>query len=134
MITEQIPVDKDFDRIAALPRADMVTIASRTKKTLQIIILESVFKIDVSGLPFKGPQDASVAVFSSMITSDPTARGLIPAPAGAGEISERCEACVKHFPPPMHNFARKAAVAALAAGKQGNFGRSMKNFTLTRMR
>ena len=61
-ITERIPVDKDFDRIASLPRADMVTITSSTKKALQIILLESVYKFDVSGLPFRGPQDASVAI------------------------------------------------------------------------
>jgi protein-disulfide isomerase len=28
---------------------------------------------------------------------------------------------VKHFPLPMHSYAKKAAVAALAAGKQGKF-------------
>ena len=28
---------------------------------------------------------------------------------------------VKHFPLPMHGYARKAAIAALAAGKQGKF-------------
>jgi protein-disulfide isomerase len=28
---------------------------------------------------------------------------------------------VKHFPLPMHTYARKAATAALAAGKQGKF-------------
>jgi protein-disulfide isomerase len=28
---------------------------------------------------------------------------------------------VKHFPLPMHRYARKAAIAALAAGKQGKF-------------
>jgi protein-disulfide isomerase len=28
---------------------------------------------------------------------------------------------VKHFPLPMHNYARKAAIAALAAGKQGKW-------------
>jgi protein-disulfide isomerase len=28
---------------------------------------------------------------------------------------------VKHFPLPMHSYARKAAVAALAAAKQGKF-------------
>jgi hypothetical protein len=61
-ITDRIPVDKDFDRIASLPRADMITLASREKKSLQIMILESVFKIDVTGLPFKGPQDAAVTV------------------------------------------------------------------------
>ena len=61
-ITDRIPVDKDFDRIAALPRADMLTITSSGKKALQIIVLESVYKIDVTGLPFKGPQHATVTV------------------------------------------------------------------------
>ena len=28
---------------------------------------------------------------------------------------------MKHFPLPMHSYARKAAIAALAAGKQGKF-------------
>ena len=28
---------------------------------------------------------------------------------------------IKHFPLPMHDYARKAAIAALAAGKQGKF-------------
>lgn len=61
-VTGRIPVDKDFDRIASLPRANMVTISSSTKKALQIILLEAVYKIDVTGLPFKGPSDAAVTV------------------------------------------------------------------------
>ena len=61
-VIKQIPVGKDFDRIASLPRAHMVTITSSVKKTLQIIVLETVYKIDVTGLPFKGPQDAAVTV------------------------------------------------------------------------
>jgi len=65
-ITQRIPVDKDFDRIASLPRANALTITSSTKKALQIILLETIYKIDVTGLPFKGPMDAAVivAVFS----------------------------------------------------------------------
>ncbi len=61
-ITDQIPVDKDFDRIASLPRPDMVTISSSAKKKVQIISLEAVYKIDLSDLPFKGPQDAKVTL------------------------------------------------------------------------
>ena len=61
-ITDRIPVDKDFDRITSLPRADLFTITSSTKKTLQIILFEAVYKIDITGLPFKGPQDASVSI------------------------------------------------------------------------
>jgi hypothetical protein len=61
-ITDRIPVDKDFDRIAALPRAEMITISSSAKKALQIILLEAVYKIDVTGSPFKGPPDAAVTL------------------------------------------------------------------------
>jgi len=61
-ITDRIPVDKSFDRITSLPRANMVTITSGAKKALQIILLEAIYKIDVTDLPFKGPQDASVTV------------------------------------------------------------------------
>jgi hypothetical protein len=65
-ITEHIPVDPSFDRIASFPRGNVLSITSSTKKVLQIIYLETVYKIDVIGLPFKGPQEAMVtmAVFT----------------------------------------------------------------------
>jgi hypothetical protein len=61
-ITDHIPVDKEFDRIVSLPRGDALSISSSTKKMLQVITLESIYKIDVSGLPFKGPKDAPVTI------------------------------------------------------------------------
>ena len=61
-ITDRIPVDKDFDRIASLPKADMVSLSSSAKKTIQIIALEAIYKIDVTDLPFKGHQSAPVTV------------------------------------------------------------------------
>ncbi len=61
-ITEQISVDKAFDRIASLPRANALTLTSSTKKELQIILLEVVHKIDVTGSPFKGPENAPVTI------------------------------------------------------------------------
>jgi hypothetical protein len=61
-ITDQVPVGKEFDRIVSLPRANGLTLSSSTKNTIQIILLENVFTIDVSGLPFKGPRDAPVTV------------------------------------------------------------------------
>ena len=65
-ISDRIPVGKEFDRITSLPRADVLTITSSVNKSLQIILLESVYKIDVTGHPFKGPEGAAVtvAVFS----------------------------------------------------------------------
>ena len=61
-ITEHVPVDPAFDRITAFPRGNVLTVTSSTQKTLQIIYLETVHKIDVTGLPFKGPQDAPVTI------------------------------------------------------------------------
>jgi hypothetical protein len=61
-ISDRIPVDKDFDRIAPLPRPDVITITSSTKKTLQVIRFENIYKFDLTGLPFKGPQQASVTI------------------------------------------------------------------------
>lgn len=61
-ITDHISVDKEFDRIVSIPRGDTLTISSSKKKTLQVIMLETIYKIDVSGLPFKGPRDAPVTI------------------------------------------------------------------------
>ena len=62
VVFDRIPVDKEFDRISLLPRPDMFTITSSTKKALQVILFETIFKIDVSDLPFKGARDALVTV------------------------------------------------------------------------
>jgi hypothetical protein len=61
-IIDKIPVDKDFDRITSSPRANILSITSSTKKVLQAILLEVIQRIDVTGLPFKGPADAPVTV------------------------------------------------------------------------
>ncbi len=61
-ITDRIPVDKEFDRIVSLPRGDALSISSSKKKVVQIVLLENIYKIDVGGLPFKGPQNAPVTI------------------------------------------------------------------------
>ena len=65
-ITERIPVDKEFDRITYSPQTKSLTLTSSQKKTLQILSLDFIQRIDISGLPFKGPEDAPIiiAVFS----------------------------------------------------------------------
>ncbi len=61
-VIEQISVDKDFDRIASLPRANVISLTSSTKKSVRMISFVRVHKIDVTGLYFKGPPDAPVTV------------------------------------------------------------------------
>ncbi len=61
-ITDRVPVDKRFDRIASLPRANALAISSSKMKNVQIIALENIYKIDISGLPVKGPLGAPVTI------------------------------------------------------------------------
>ena len=62
MITDRIPVDKEFDRITYSPQTRSLTITSSTKKTLQMISLDFIQNIDISGLSFKGPEAAPVTL------------------------------------------------------------------------
>ena len=61
-VTDHIAIDKDFDRIVSVPRGDTLSLLSSKKKMLQVVVLESIYKIDVSGLPVKGPKDAPVTI------------------------------------------------------------------------
>lgn len=61
-ITDKIPVDKEFDRIAYSPQSKTLTLTSSSQKKLQILSLDFIQKFDISGLPFKGPEDAPVTL------------------------------------------------------------------------
>jgi hypothetical protein len=61
-ITERVPIGMEFDHIAASPRGNLITVTSSTKNTLQILLLDFTYAIDVTGRPFKGPQNAPVVV------------------------------------------------------------------------
>ena len=65
-VTNRIPVDVDFDRLTHTIKDNTLVLTGTTAKTVKIIQLETIQKIDISGLPFKGPENApvTIAVFS----------------------------------------------------------------------
>jgi len=65
-VTNRIPIDEGFDRVTYSEKHNAVFLTSRTSKTLKIIQVDLIYKITLSGLPFKGPEDApvTIAVFS----------------------------------------------------------------------
>ena len=65
-VTSRIPVGKGFDRITFSPLDNSLMLTSSSKKALEVVQLEFIQDIDVSGLPFKGPENArvTIAVFS----------------------------------------------------------------------
>jgi hypothetical protein len=61
-LLKQIPVDGQFDRLAYSPKDNTLVLSSSSGKSLKFIELELVHEFDVSGLPFKGPENAAVTV------------------------------------------------------------------------
>ena len=65
-LMEKIPIGKHIDQIIDGPQEDILLLKSRQNKTVQILTLDFIKKINTKGSPFKGPADAPVliAVFS----------------------------------------------------------------------
>ena len=59
---DKLPVGKHIDQIKAGPREDVLLLKSRQNKTVQVLILDFIQQINVSGYPFKGPADAPVTL------------------------------------------------------------------------
>jgi len=58
----KIRVDGAFDRLKVGPQGDILILSSRTQKNVQIIRLDFVQNINVSGSPFKGLETSPVVI------------------------------------------------------------------------
>ena len=61
-LRDTIVVGDSIDGIKAGPREDILFLSSRKDSTVQLITLDFIQNINVSGSPFKGPADAPVAI------------------------------------------------------------------------
>jgi DNA-binding beta-propeller fold protein YncE len=61
-LADKIEVGRQVDQITVGPKGDVLVLKSRQNKTVQVIKLDFIQKINVSGSPFKGSEDAVVAV------------------------------------------------------------------------
>ncbi len=60
--TFRIPLEAEFDRIAYSPKDNALVLTNSETKALSLIQLEIVHEFDVSGQPFKGPENAPVLI------------------------------------------------------------------------
>jgi hypothetical protein len=61
-LKDTINVGDTIDEIKAGPREDILFLSSRKDSTVQVITLDFIQKINITGSQFKGPADAPVAV------------------------------------------------------------------------
>jgi predicted DsbA family dithiol-disulfide isomerase len=121
-LSDTIPVDKSVDSIKAGPREEILLLVSSKSKTVQFAVLEFVQEINTSGSPFKGAADAPVTIVIFTDFQCPYCAKIVPLLDQVLEKNKgKVKLVFKNYPLPNHQFARKAAAAALAAGKQGKF-------------
>ena len=61
-IFKRIPLDQGFDKIEYSTRGSILVLTSSTLNTLKIIRVDQIYPIDISGLAFKGPENATVTI------------------------------------------------------------------------
>lgn len=117
-----VSVDKATERIQMGPQEDVLILTSQGGGFIQIATVDLIQDINVTGSPLKGPAEASVvmAVFSDF--QCPYCSRVAPL---LGQVLEKypndVKLVFKHFPLRSHRFALKAALAAVAAHRQGRF-------------
>ena len=121
-VASRIPVEAGFDRIMLSANGETLALTASSSKLLRLIRIERVFEIDITGLPFDGPENApvTIAVFDDYqcpycARLEQTFRQVME------KYPHQVKLVIKHFPLRSHQYAQKAAKAALAAGAQGKF-------------
>jgi DNA-binding beta-propeller fold protein YncE len=61
-LTDTIEVDKDIDGIRVSRTDDVLFLSSQKSKQVQIVLLDFIQIIDISGSPYKGPENAPVVI------------------------------------------------------------------------
>jgi len=61
-IEAKIDVGQHVNQLKLVPKGDSLILSSGKNKTVEIVTLDFIQKINVSGSPFKGPEDAAVVI------------------------------------------------------------------------
>ena len=61
-LKDTISLDRQVESIEAGPREDVLLLTSGKEKKVEIVTLDLIQEIDISGSPFKGKADAPIAI------------------------------------------------------------------------
>ena len=118
----KIDVGKHVDQIKLGPGGETLVLKSSQNKTVQLVTVDFIQKINTSGSPFKGPEDAPVVIAVFNDFQWPYCARLVPVLEQVLEkYPNEVKIVFKNFPIRSHKFAVKAATAALAAERYGKF-------------
>ncbi|MDR0476799.1 MAG: thioredoxin domain-containing protein [Desulfobulbaceae bacterium] len=121
----KVAVEAGVDAIDIAPtaRGESLYLTNKRTGTFTTLAMNFVYKdIDMSGAPFKGPDNAPVTIIVFTDFQCPYCIRLEPLLNQVFEKNQdKVKMVFKNFPLPMHPMAEPAHRAAWAAGQQGKF-------------
>lgn len=122
-----VPANPGMDHITAtggnlIGAPDTLILSSRQNSQVQTIQIDFSVDIDTNSAPFLGKPEAPIiiTVFSDFQCPYCSKVGSLLEPI-LQRNPDNVKIAFKHFPLPMHNLARQAAWASMAAHQQGKF-------------
>lgn len=117
-----LPVDPNVNAIDIAARGEMLYLVNNKTNTYTAIDVSFNQKIDITGAPVRGKADAPVTLVLFSDFECPWCGKLEPVLAELlAQNQDKLRIVFKHLPLPMHQQAEPAALAAIAAQKQGKF-------------
>lgn len=115
------PLEKKFSHIAS-QGSNLVLLYGSDLSQVDYLFVEVAYDIDTAGAPAKGPEDAPVTIVVFDDYQCPYCVRLEPVLKQVLQFyPKQVRLVFKNYPLRMHQHARPAAVAALAAERQGKF-------------
>lgn len=120
-VLDRIALDEPYDRIAVLDDERLVVTDSATSR-VNVVRFNRIYDIDLKGHAFRGPADAPVTLVVFDDYQCPYCARLEKfVEQILSQFPKEVKYVIKFYPLPSHPYAQSAAMAALAAGRQGKF-------------
>ncbi len=121
-LTASIKLEDPADSIASSPTGEQLFLTDKASGAIKVVGVNFIQEIDSKGAPFRGPEDAPVTVVLFSDFQCPYCVRVMPL---LDELTKAYPTNVKivfkNFPLQSHQVAMPAAIAALAAHRQGKF-------------
>jgi protein-disulfide isomerase len=115
-------VDNNVTGIDIAPRGEMIYLISREGKSYTAVTWSQTQKVDITGSPVKGDATAPVTMVIFSDFECPYCKQVEPLLEQVFQKNtDKLKVVFKHFPLRIHLFSESAALAAIAAQKQGKF-------------
>lgn len=122
-ITDKIPLETEFSKIAVTPNQDLVYLTDVAGKKISVLSISNVYTIDIGQSPIIGANDAKVNMVAFLDFQCPYCAQVYPTIQEVlKKYPKEVNLIIKHYPlTSIHKAAESAALASLAAARQKKY-------------